>query len=284
MMDYIKLGELLFTKDILPTHIGLTSRQINYWKAKKMLPFLNDVYGKHGRMNAAEAIWLLIIKELSDMGISTTRLSHLSKDVFVKPKEEKYADKVLKLNVNSKRQNLSEADIENLEALYADENIMEVLREELCPYTDCLKSAIIVSDEPHYLIYAPATGQHKFVCESPETVMSLMGKFSNQSIVCIPLFDKIAKVISLDISSSKKDLNYLSAVQNQIRDIVIFKKPKVVSITSDNDIIKTRTITEKHVRSDEIADFFIRNKIPKGTRLLIDPRSQDNYKLTLITK
>ena len=51
MIDYVKLGELLFTKDILPTHIGLASRQINYWKAKKMLPFLNDVYGKHGRMN-----------------------------------------------------------------------------------------------------------------------------------------------------------------------------------------------------------------------------------------
>jgi hypothetical protein len=58
----------------------------------------------------------------------------------------------------------------------------------------------------------------------------------------------------------------------------------VVEIAIDDGNIKSRKITEKHVRQEELADFFLKNKIPKGSKLLIDPRSQDNYNLTLITK
>ena len=96
--------------------------------------------------------------------------------------------------------------------------------------------------------------------------------------------DKLSKIISIDLKIKDKNLAYLSNLENQIREIVLFKKPKTVEIAFDHGHIKTRKITESHVKEDELADFFLRNKIPKGSKLLIDPRSQDNYKLTLITK
>ena len=43
-----------------------------------------------------EALWLMIINELSNIGIDTKRLQKLSHDIWIKPFNEKYADVVFK--------------------------------------------------------------------------------------------------------------------------------------------------------------------------------------------
>ncbi len=279
---YIQFGELLYDRRILLKNLKVPSRRVTYWKEKKILPFFEDQ--KHGRMNIPEAIWLLIIQELSDIGINTKRLAQLAHNVWQKPKDEKYADKIINEHIKSNRTDLDENSKAILKNQLSDELLINTLREELNPYTDMLKSCILQVNLPHSLIYIPNTGEHYFSLNSNELLIKLNSLYSKHSLVCIPILDKLSKIISFDFNSKQKELKYLTDIENQIRQIVLFKKPKIVEIAFDNEHIKPRIITEKHVRQDELADFFLKNKIPKGTKLLIDPRNQDNYKLTLITK
>jgi hypothetical protein len=83
---------------------------------------------------------------------------------------------------------------------------------------------------------------------------------------------------------SKTDLYYLNNIERQIRDIVVFKKPKEVVIAFENDSIKPITVTEQHKTREQLARYILENKIKKGSKLLIDIRSSGNYKITLIQK
>ena len=88
----IELGQLLGEMTIISTDLGVSSRQVSYWKDKKIFPFLTKE--KKGLMNIPEALWLLVINELSTIGVDSKKLTRLSYDVWVKPYYEKYADKV----------------------------------------------------------------------------------------------------------------------------------------------------------------------------------------------
>jgi DNA-binding transcriptional MerR regulator len=280
--SYIRFGELISKQYILPKHLGISSRQVNYWKKRAILPFFEK--DKHGKMNIPQAVWLFCIKELADIGISSDKLTELAKVVWNKPREEKYADKVLIDNIKDTRNGLSENAREILSEHLENELVMGTLRTEMNKFTDMVKSCIQYPELPHAMIYTPKTKKHYFLFNNPELLIKLNSKFSDQTLVSIPILSTISKSISLDINSNQKNLEYLTSIENQIREIVVFKRPKVVEIAFDDNHIKPRIITEKHVKQDEIADFFLRNKIPLGTKLLIDVRSQDNYKLTLMTK
>lgn len=280
--SYLRFGEVLYKKYILPKNLGIPSRKVSYWKDNDILPYFDKE--KHGKMNIPQAIWLSIIKELSDIGIDSDRLAILSKNVWYAPTQKKYADDVIKKNLKTNKSGLSDSAKTVLKSHLSSELIMETLRKELNPFTDMLKSCILNNQQPHSMIYVPNTGEHNFLLNNNEVLIKLNSLYSSDSIICIPILDKLSKVISFDLNSSDKDLKYLTDIENQIREIVMFKSPKIVEIAFDDNHIKPRIITEKHVKQDEIADFFLRNKIPLGTKLLIDVRSQDNYKLTLITK
>ncbi|GAA0740279.1 hypothetical protein [Gaetbulibacter jejuensis] len=281
---HIEFGESFYEKYILPKDLRLKSRQVSYWRDNKVIPYFFETHQKHGRMNIPEAIWIMIIKELNDIGVSTEKLKILSYKVWDVPKENKYADQVILKNINSKKSGLSEIGKMNLKSLLSNEMVMDTLREEINHFTDTLKSCIANISQPHYIIYSPLTDEHVFLSNNNYQFLKLSSLTFKYPIISIPILDKLSKIISIDLNIKNKNLKYLSSIENQIREIVLFKKPKVVEIAFDNGRIKPKTITEKHVRQEELSDFFIRNKIPKGSKLLIDPRSQDNYKLTLITK
>lgn len=280
--SYTRFGELISKQYILPKHLDISSRQVNYWKERAILPFFEK--DKHGKMNILQAVWLFCIKELADIGISSVELTELAEAVWNKPREEKYADKVLIDNIKDEKNGLSEHAREILTEQLKNEQIMGTLRTEMNKFTDMVKSCIQYPELPHVMIYSPKTKKHYFLNNNPELLIKLNSKFSDQTLISIPILSTIRKSIGLDLISNQKNLEYLTSIENQIREIVVFKQPKVVEIAFDDNHIKPRTIKEKHVKQDEIADFFLRNKIPLGTKLLIDVRSQDNYKLTLITK
>jgi hypothetical protein len=94
----------------------------------------------------------------------------------------------------------------------------------------------------------------------------------------------IEQIVSVEFQKVNKDIAYLSQIENQIREIVMFKSPKYIELLIDNDNIKPLIIREDHKKAQQLADFFLNNKLPKTARLLIEPRSQDNYKLTILTK
>lgn len=281
---YIKFGESFYEKYILPKDLGLKSRQVSYWRENKVIPYFFETHQKHGRMNIPEAIWIMILKELSDIGISTEKLKILSYQVWDVPKKNKYADKVILKHLDSIKSGISELGKTSLKETLSNEMVMDTLRGEINEYTDLLKSCISNIKQPHFMVYSPLTDEHTFLANNDELFKKLGSLSFDYPIISIPILGKLSKIISIDLNIKHKKLEYLSDLENQIREIVLFKRPRIVEIAFDNGHIKPRVITEKHIKQDELADFFLKNKIPKGAKLLIDPRSQENYKLTLITK
>lgn len=161
---------------------------------------------------------------------------------------------------------------------------MNTLRMENNKFTGTIDANLYDKGDVLTFVYVPDTGECFIKNSKDDLLVNLSSSFSKHSFICIPIQHIIHRVVKLDIGTPKKNLSYLSSIENQIRDIVMFKRPKIVEIAFDDNHIKPRIITEKHVKKDEIADFLVNNRIPKGAKLLIDERAQDNYKLTLITK
>jgi len=276
------LGQIISEKYILPKHLNISSRQVNYWKNKSILPFLEK--DKHGKMDIPQAVWLFVINELSSIGIDSNRLSKLSYDVWGKPKQEKYADKTIQYHISKKTNRLDDISIIQLKENLKDELLMEALRMEINPFTDAIKASLSSDKTPSSLLYFPNTCKHTFMVGDLNTPLKLNNLLHQETAISIPFLKLLAKVVSFDFETTKGDLSYLTQIENQIRDIVIFKRPKYIELVMDNSKLKPLIITEQHKRASQLADFFLCNKLPKNSKLLIEVRSQDNYKLTLITK
>ncbi|MBU3821254.1 hypothetical protein KO566_04210 [Flavobacteriaceae bacterium XHP0103] len=285
------LGQQIFEHcDIAPIELGITPRQINYWIKKILIPFVerqdineNKRLGRV-RLNLANAIWAYIIKELLDVGVSSKRLAKLAKKVWDKPRKDKYADKVIRKTINRNNGSISNEDIEILKNTLEDDLLMGTLRMEINPFTDMIKSWLLNKEVPHALVYIPKTGEHEFLMNDGKLNLKLASLALESSIVTVPLAPILLKVVSIDIDSPKPTLGYLNSIEQQIRDIVVFKKPKEVQIVFENGQLKPIIITEKHKTKEQLARYILENKIEKGSKMLIDIRSQGNYKLTLIKK
>jgi hypothetical protein len=280
---YIKFGELLYERLILPKHIDIPSRQVTYWRGNKILPFF-EIDQKHGKMNIPQAVWMLIINELTEIGVSSKRMAQLSKDVWLTPKKEKYADDLIAAHIKSETNILSDVEKDILQNQLSDEVLMNTLREELNPFTEIIKSSLFETNDPYCMVYVPSTGAHGFLNTNSETYLKLISNILEYPVIIMPILNKLLKILSYDFNSREGDLKYLSAIENQIRNIVLFKRPKMVEIAFDDNQIKPLVITEEQNRQYEIAEFFIQNKIPESTKLLIEVKSKSAYKLTLITK
>ena len=108
--------------------------------------------------------------------------------------------------------------------------------------------------------------------------------YFGETLVVIPFLPLLTKLIGIEIGKSSTDLEYLSSIENQIRRVLFFDKPKLLEIVLQQDgapkIIK---ITEEHKKPEELAKFFLTNKLPLSSKILIEPRAQGNYKITIRT-
>ena len=302
--DYIELGNFVYDdREISPAQLGVTSRQINYWIDKALVPFVkkqqpkevvlnkmdaliageNDTKTKWIRLNLSQAVWVCIVKDLLSFGVSVEQLTELAKSVWHKPREDKYADTVFKFHINDKMSKLSEETINSLKNILADDVYMEhYYRTIINPFTDMIKSAFNRETLPHSMLYVPQTNDYEFIAGGTELTLGLSSVYLQNPMICLPLAPIISKVLAVDFGNEKKDLTYLTDIEKQVRDIVIFKRPKVIEIAFQDQHIKPITITEQHKSQEELARYILENKIAKGSKLLIEIRSQDNYKLTLI--
>jgi hypothetical protein len=302
--EIIELGDFVFNeRDISPAQLGVTSRQINYWIDKAVVPFVqkqqskedtlkekyalisekDDTKTKWIRLNLSQAVWVCIVKELLSFGVSIEKLAELAKSVWQKPREDKYADDVFKYHIRDNINNLSEEKINSFKNALTDDNLMEHLyRTIINPFTDMIKYAFKREGLPHSILYVPETNDYKFVSGDTGLILDLSSVYLQHPMICLPLAPIISKVLAVDFGNEKKDLSYLTDIEKQIRDIVVFKRPKVIEIAFQEHHIKPITLTEEHKSREALARYILENKIAKGSKLLIDIRSQDNYKLTLI--
>ena len=296
----IELGQKVFDTNLInPSVLNITSRRINYWIDKKLMPFTERQENstkktqydrkserKWVRLSLAQSVWAYIIDELLSYKISLEKLEKLTENIWQKPRVERYADKVLKNHIDKNPVGLSEKSLQELISYLQDEMHMEnYIRTIINPFTDAIKSAFTKRDLPHSLLYAPESNSHVIHYGDQALILDLGSKFMQSTMICIPLVPIMARVMASEFNDERKtDLYYLNNIERQIRDIVVFKKPKEVVIAFENDNIKPITVTEQHKTREKLARYILENKIKKGSKLLIDIRSSGNYKITLIQK
>lgn len=296
----IELGQKVFDTNLInPSVLNITSRRINYWIDKKLMPFTErqeistkkTQYDRKSerkwvRLSLAQSVWAYIIDELLSYKISLQKLEKLTENVWQKPRVERYADKVLKDHIDKNPVGLSEKSLQKLISFLQDEMHMEnYIRTIINPFTDAIKFAFTKRDLPHSLLYAPESNSHAIHYGDQALILDLGSKFMQSTMICIPLVPIMARVMASEFNDERKtDLYYLNNIERQIRDIVVFKKPKEVVIAFENDSIKPITVTEQHKTREKLARYILENKIKKGSKLLIDIRSSGNYKITLIQK
>ena len=278
----IELGQLLSETSIVREDLGISSRQVSYWKDRKIFPFLTKE--KKGLMNIPEALWLLIINELSIIGVDTKKLTRLSYEVWVKPYYEKYADTIFKQEITNNK-SLKREDKNWLMHYLETEFIMDsVFRREINPFTTAVKTCLINRGNVISLLYCPRKDEHCFNFNNVELTSNLNNIYYSESIISIPIIPLLNKLIGAEMKNSKNDLNYLTSLENQIRRIVFFDKPKLLEIVLEEEKkITSHKITEGHKNATELSNFFLTNKLPLGAKVLIEPRSQENYKITIKT-
>lgn len=280
--DYIRLGGILSDKFILSSNMGLTSKQVSFWKSKQIIPFLER--DQKGFLNIPEALWVLIVNELAVIGLDTKRIAKLASDIWEKPLKDKYADKVLERELVANR-DLHELDKNWIKHFLSFEPIMDtVFRKEINPFTDTIKTCLFEKSNLISLIYCPRTGEHFFNINSISLTSDLNNLCFRKSLISIPLVPLLEKIVGFQIETRESDLEYLSSLENQLRRVLFFDRPKLLEIElQEEGDVKVVKITEQHKKSEELARFFLNNKLPLGAKILIETRAQGNFKITIKT-
>ena len=281
--DLVFKLDLMDKRYTLPKYFGISPRMVTYWKSKVVLPFFDT--GKKGKMNVPQALWLCLIQELSTFGINTTKLAELAKMVWDEPREKGYFKSKLEKHIAFlKKQNIVDSSLKGFEFILNDSNLLSTHGMEINPFSDAVIDSILVDKKPMSFYYFPKTGEYHIRDGNKAITEKFLEMINDKAYMCIPLMPFIEQIVSVEFQRVKKDIAYLSQIENQIREIIMFKSPKYIELLVDNDNIKPLIIREDHKKAKQLADFFLNNKLPKSARLLIEPRSQGNYKLTILTK
>jgi hypothetical protein len=281
--DLVFKLDLMKQRYTLPKYFGVSSRMVTYWKSKVVLPFFDT--GKKGKMNVPQALWVCLIQELSTFGINTTKLAELAKMVWDEPREKGYFKSKLEKHIAFlKKQNIVDSSLKGFEFILNDSRLLSTHGMEINPFSDAVIDSILVDKKPMSFYYFPKTGEYHIRDGNKAITEKFLEMINDKAYMCIPLMPFIEQIVSVEFQRVKKDIAYLSQIENQIREIIMFKSPKYIELLVDNDNIKPLIIREDHKKAKQLADFFLNNKLPKTARLLIEPRAQDNYKLTILTK
>jgi hypothetical protein len=236
-------------------------------------------------MNVPQALWLCLIQELSTFGINTTKLAELAKMVWDEPRDKGYFKSKLEKHIAFlKKQNIVDSSLKDFEFILNDSKLLSTHGMEINPFSDAVIDSILVDKKPMSFYYFPKTGEYHIRDGNKAITEKFLEMINDKAYMCIPLMPFIEQIVSVEFQRVKKDIAYLSQIENQIREIIMFKSPKYIELLVDNDNIKPLIIREDHKKAKQLADFFLNNKLPKTARLLIEPRAQDNYKLTILTK
>ena len=280
-LDFKK--DLLGQRFTLPKYFGISPRMVTYWKTKEVLPFFDA--GKKAKMNVPQALWLCLVDELSAFGINTTKLAELAKMVWDEPRKKGYFKSKLEKHIAFlKKQKVHDATLVGYESILKDSLRLHFHGMEINPFSDAVIDSILIDKKPMSFYYFPKTGEYHIRDGNKAITEKFLEMINDKAYMCIPLMPFIEQIVSVEFQRVKKDIAYLSQIENQIREIIMFKSPKYIELLIDNDNIKPLIIREDHKKAKQLADFFLNNKLPKTARLLIEPRAQDNYKLTILTK
>jgi DNA-binding transcriptional MerR regulator len=204
LMDALaKTVDLNFTQDFVIQDIGVSSRIMNHWNEKGLMPLKLRIENSTYRFNFTELIWFNVVKELREFGFSLKKikdvrmilLKSLDYSGYFRNMQQKEKDKILKKmnNIRIKDENSKKQFIEKIridldtsakqtEPVYT--TIMNILINNFILYRDEIKLLIdvngnvipIMESEKNDEIYEKLKSDIKFDTESYITI-SLMKYF-----------------------------------------------------------------------------------------------------------
>jgi len=277
-------SELLAQKYVLPKHFGFSTRMVSYWKSKQVLPFFQK--DQHGRMNIPQAVWLHLVNELSEVGVSTKQLSQLAYSIWQQPIEDGFFDRKLNNAIKTEqRKNLPDQKrLEGFNQILNDPLLQLQLAQEQNFFVDAIVDSILVNYKPISFYYLPKKEEWFINSGIKALTEESLSYLTDQTYICTPLMPFISKIVSVEFELIDQDLAYLNTVENKLRNIVKTRSPKFIEVIIDHNKLQPLIIREQHKSADALAEFILNNKFPKTGKIVVEKRAQDNYKLTILTK
>jgi len=259
---------------IKPKDFGVTSRKVNYWKSKGLLPFVLDE--KHLVMNIYQGLWFHIIHQLTNLGVSSDELFKLGKKIWY---DNQAYDELLISELNHPHSRLSEHERELLKGIHNDPVLMQTMRQEITDFTLTLTELFVNNKKQIDFNYYPETNDWALTGE----IKDLDPKRVNEVRIAIPLTDMFNKLIATELNVTGNCSDLFEDTYHDMLEIVQRKKPKYVEFIINEKKGKFSCVYESSKTMEDIIRYLRNNDLPQGATIAIKKRNASHYVFHIIT-
>ena len=259
---------------IKPKDFGVTSRKVNYWKSKGLLPFVLDE--KHLVMNIYQGLWFHIIHQLTNLGVSSDELFKLGKKIWY---DNQAYDELLISELNHPHSRLSEHERELLKGINNDPVLMQTMRQEITDFTLTLTELFVNNKKQIDFNYYPETNDWALTGE----IKDLDRKRVNEVRIAIPLTDMFNKLIATELNVTGNCSDLFEDTYQDLLEIVQRKRPKYVEFIINEKKGKFSCVYESSKTMEDIISYLRNNDLPKDASIAINKRNASHYVFRVIT-
>jgi DNA-binding transcriptional MerR regulator len=259
---------------IKPKDFGVTSRKVNYWKSKGLLPFVLDE--KHLVMNIYQGLWFHIIHQLTNLGVSSDELFKLGKKIWY---DNQAYDELLKSELNNPHSKLSEHEREMVKGIHNDPVLMQTMRQEITDFTLTLTELFVNNKKQIDFNYYPETNDWALTGE----IKDLDPKRVNEVRIAIPLTDMFNKLIATELNVTGNCSDLFEDTYQDLLEIVQRKRPKYVEFIINEKKGKFSCVYESSKTMEDIIRYLRNNDLPQDASIAINKRNASHYVFHIIT-
>ena len=259
---------------IKPKDFGVTSRKVNYWKSKGLLPFVLDE--KHLVMNIYQGLWFHIIHQLTNLGVSSDELFKLGKKIWY---DNQAYDELLISELNHPHSRLSEHERELLKGINSDPILMKTMRKEITEFTLTLTELFVNHKKQIDFNYYPETNDWALTGE----IKDLDPKRVNEVRIAIPLTDMFNKLIATELNVTGNCSDLFEDTYQDLLEIVQRKRPKYVEFIINEKKGKFSCVYESSKTMEDIIRYLRNNDLPQDASIAINKRNASHYVFRIIT-
>ena len=259
---------------IKPKDFGVTSRKVNYWKSKGLLPFVLDE--KHLVMNIYQGLWFHIIQQLTNLGVSSDELFKLGKKIWY---DNQAYDELLISELNHPHSRLSEHERELLKGINSDPILMKTMRKEITEFTLTLTELFVNHKKQIDFNYYPETNDWALTGE----IKDLDPKRVNEVRIAIPLTDMFNKLIATELNVTGNCSDLFEDTYQDLLEIVQRKRPKYVEFIINEKKGKFSCVYESSKTMEDIIRYLRNNDLPQDASIAINKRNASHYVFRIIT-
>ena len=264
---------------ITPKDLGISSRQVNYWKQSIALPYFQNE--KHLKMNVYQGLWLEILHSLTKMGISTKRLNALSRKVWLEPRESDYYRNLVRAELDHPTSSIQEKD--QFHRILEDTLLLETMASEITPFTVGISQLIRTSISLFQFNYFPQSGEWCFSGAIVDPEERGTQRMSREPYVVVPLARLFNDLVSIEIIKSEGDTQLMDIELVEALNLIHQKKPRYVVAAIEGHHQEFQFVYHDTRTLSELIAFLKSNDLKKGSRVLLTLQG-DKWDTQIIVK